>query len=400
LDATTKEVADLVLRWVHLIAGIMWVGNSMLFNWLDRNLVKVEGAKEGHLGEIWMVHSGGFYQIEKKFLAPGQMPQVLHWFKWQSYTTWLSGMLLLGVVYYHGGRGMLVDPAVRDLSLGAATGIGFGFLALGFLVYDLLWRSPLAKREGLATAVSLALLAGAAYALHHLLTGRAAYLHTGAMLGTIMAGNVFFHIIPSQRHLVAATIAGSPQDPAFADRAKKRSIHNNYMTFPVLFIMISNHFPSTYGNELNYVVLAVLCVSGALVRHWMNIRFWFRPWLPAAAATVVIGLGTLFALLSQRAQMAALAELAQGEKVSITAVRAIVQKRCIACHATVNTDPVWKVAANGVIFETPEQLKLHAERIITRVVVNRTMPLGNQTGITEEEREIIGRWVLQGARTE
>ncbi|MDB4995763.1 MAG: hypothetical protein JWM74_3195, partial [Myxococcaceae bacterium] len=213
LDPNLRELLDLVVRWIHLIAGIMWVGNSMLFNWLDRNLVKpdkpsMDGTPPEMLeGEIWMVHSGGFYQIEKKQLAPSQMPKMLHWFKWQSYTTWMSGFSLLVLVYYVGGSGaFLVDPNVSKITASQGTMIGLGTLAFGFLFYDLLWRSPLAKKPNIAIFVCFAALAGIVYALTHLLSGRAAYIHVGALMGTIMAGNVFFHIVPSQRELVAATL--------------------------------------------------------------------------------------------------------------------------------------------------------------------------------------------------
>jgi uncharacterized membrane protein len=400
VDPTAREISDLVIRWIHLIAGIMWIGNSLLFNWLDRNLVKLEAAKEGHIGEIWLLHSGAFYQVEKKLLPPNQMPAVVHWFKWQSYTTWMSGIALLVLVYYMGGAGMLVDPAVRDIPHGAAVAIGAGFLAGGFLGYDLIWRSPLRRCEALGNAATVALIGGAIVALHHVFGGRAAYIHTGALLGTIMSGNVFFHIIPSQRELVRATLEGRPQDPAISLHAKQRSIHNNYLTFPVLFIMLSNHFPSTYGSARNWAVLAILMTGGALVRHFLNIRFHFRPWLAGVVATFAIVIGAIVPLARPDVDLAGLAEAYAGEPVSFLAVQAVVKTRCVQCHSAQPTDAVWKIAPNDVRFDTPAEMKRHADRMLVRAVVNKTMPLGNQTGMTQDERDLLARWVLGGAKTE
>jgi uncharacterized membrane protein len=398
LEASLKELLDLVIRWVHLIAGIMWVGNSMLFNWLDRNLEKREGADERHVGEIWMVHSGGFYQVEKKFLAPSQMPRVLHWFKWQSYTTWLSGMSLLVLVYYLGGGGFMVEASSK-LTHVQAVGIGIGTLAVAFTAYDLLWR--FVKNEAACVVVSFLLLIAFVYGLHQLFSGRAAYIHVGALMGTIMAGNVFFHIIPSQHVLVGATKSGKPQDESFSHRAKQRSIHNNYMTFPVLFIMLSNHFPSTYGNPLNYVVLAVIVVSGALIRHFMNVRFWFRQWLMGAAVTVLIGGGALFYLTSRASSASAPApQIASGEPVQFVAIQMVIKDRCITCHSSSPTDDTWKVAPVNVMFDTPAQVKQYSERIKQRVVVSKTMPLANKTHMTQDERDLFARWIMQGAKVE
>lgn len=272
MDVPFRELLDLLIRWVHLIAGIMWIGNSMLFNWLDRNLVKVSERK-GHEGEIWLLHSGGFYQVEKKQLAPSEMPAILHWFKWQNGVTWISGISLLIVVYYLGGGALLVDPSVSDLGPSAAIGLGLGSIVGSWVMYDLIWRSPLGKKGLPAVVLSFALLFGVAFGLTQLLSGRAAFMHVGVIMGTLMTGNVWMVIMPSQRELVQATTEGREQDHAIAMRAKQRSIHNNYMTFPLLFVMISNHYASTYGNRFNWAVLFVLMVSSALVRHFMNIRF-------------------------------------------------------------------------------------------------------------------------------
>jgi uncharacterized membrane protein len=394
-EVPVRELFDLLTRWVHLIAGIMWIGNSMLFNWLDRNLVKVTN-REGHEGEIWLLHSGGFYQVEKKQLAPGEMPAVLHWFKWQNGVTWLSGVLLLVIVYYLGGGALLVDPSVSDISPLAATGVGVGSIVGSWVAYDLLWRSPLGKSHApIASALSFALLFGVAFGLTQVLSGRAAYIHTGVVMGTLMTGNVWMVIIPSQRELVNATKEGRAQDHAIAMRAKQRSIHNNYMTFPLLFIMISNHYASTYGNRFNWAILAVLMVSSALVRHFMNIRFTYSRWLPAASVAVFCGLTGLFLLTARRVPKTVTLST---EPVVLAEVHAIVQSRCTTCHSQSPTDEVWKTAPSGVMFDAPAQIQRMAPRIKERVFVQKTMPLANKTAITDDEREKIARWVEQGAK--
>ena len=405
MDSNARELLDLVFRWIHVIAGIMWVGNSMLFNWLDRNLIlppaSQPGSTAGMIGEIWMVHSGGFYQVEKKQLAPSQMPAVLHWFKWQSYITWITGICLLAIVYYTGGATYLVDADVSAIRAPAAIGLGIGVIAGGFLVYDLLWRSPIAKYESVATGISLTFAAGVVYALTHLLSGRAAFIHVGAMLGTLMAGNVFFHIIPSQRALVAATASGKPQDMGLSAHAKQRSIHNNYMTFPLLFTMLSNHFPSAYGSRVNWAILGVLFVGGATVRHFMNIRFTFKQWIPALAATVTATLtALLFLMVRPSGAATAAGPIDLGPPVSYTTVRLIMNKRCLPCHSAMPTDDVWKQAPVNVMFDRPDQVQKYAERIQARAVISKTMPLGNKTGMTDDEREVMGHWLLQGASTQ
>lgn len=399
MDPIYREMLDLLFRWVHLIAGIMWVGNSMLFNWLDRNLTHPPGASANLEGELWMVHSGGFYQVEKMQLEPHQMPPVLHWFKWQSYITWISGICLLGIVYYMGGGGLLVDPRVATLDPGTATAICIGLLVVAWFVYDLLWTSPLGKQGKVATAISLALVVAVTYGLCHLLSGRAAYLHVGAMLGTLMATNVFRYIIPSQRTLVAATQNGQPQDAAIAYRAKQRSIHNNYMTFPVLIIMISNHYPSTYGHELNWLILLVLIAAGAGVRHFMNIRFTYAGWRPALVATVVAGLaGLLFLVTRPPAGAPAVTASPGGTPVSLAQVQPVIAQRCATCHAARPTDAMFAAPPAGVVFDTPLQIQQLAERIKARAVSTETMPLANKTGMTAAERALLGRWIAEGAK--
>jgi uncharacterized membrane protein len=269
--ALASEWINLLVRWIHIIAGIMWIGSSIFFHWLDRSLSKPESAKAGVEGELWMVHSGGFYQVEKKLVAPEELPKTLHWFKWEAAFTWLSGFFLLILVYHLGGGILLVDPSVANTPPALAHTIALGALVAGWAVYHAIWKSPLAKQEGLAAAICAALAIATAFGLSKVLSGRAAYLHLGAMLGTIMVANVWMVIIPAQRALVEAVRAGQKPDPEKAKAAKRRSSHNHYMTYPVVFIMISHHFPSTYGASASWAVLAGLMILGFGVKYWMNV---------------------------------------------------------------------------------------------------------------------------------
>ena len=286
LDPHVHEWLHLVLRWGHVLAGIMWIGDSFLFMWLDRTLVAPSPPRDGVAGELYLLHGGGYYQVEKRLFQSGRMPVLLHWFKWESISTWATGFLLLLVVYYAGGGALLVDPDVAKISVGAARAIGLGCLPLAWLVYDALWASPLGKRAGIAAAVSVALYAALAYGLTHTLGARAAYLHAGAALGTIMVLNVWVRILPAQRRMLAAVRAGTPVDPASGLRAKARSTHNTYLTLPVLFVMVSNHFPTTYGSRFSGLVLVLLSLAGAGIRHFMLTRSSKTAWLLAVAGAL------------------------------------------------------------------------------------------------------------------
>lgn len=388
-----NELADLLLRWFHVIAGIMWIGNSLLFNWLDRNLE----PKPGVDGEIWLLHSGGFYQIEKKMLRPYQMPDKLHWFMWQNFSTWASGILLLIVVYYLGGSAWLVEPGSGHASYSTAVSAAVGALLGGWVLYDLVWRSPLHRRPLLAGAICVAGLFAIGWGLSLVMSARAAYIHVGVLLGTLMTGNVWMVIIPSQRDLVAATREGREQDRSLSLRAKQRSIHNNYMTFPLIFIMVSNHFPSGYSHRLNWIILAVLMVGGALVRHFMNIRFTFAGWRPALAATTLAAVLTTYILVSSPARSGpGDEELAAGPPVPFETVQAIVSLRCVSCHSATPSDSLFRVAPNGLVLETPAQIAASATRIRVRVE-GETMPFANRTQMTDDERLTVVRWVAQGA---
>jgi uncharacterized membrane protein len=395
MDPNIREVCDLIVRWIHVIAGIMWVGNSMLFNWLDRNLEKKRGQSPKSFGDIWLLHSGAYYQVEKKMLTPEEYPQILHWFKWQSYTTWLSGISLLGIVYYAGGGGAyLVDPLVSKISVDGAIDFGLITVLGGFIVYDIIWRVLGKRAENIATALTVALIGAAVYGVPHVLSGRAAFIHVGAMLGTIMAGNVFLHIVPSQRELVEATKKGTADDLELSKHAKQRSIHNNYFTFPLIFLMISNHFSSIYGNKRAWIILGLLIVAGALVRHFMNIRFTWRPAVGYAFGTAAAAVVALFLLFrTPKAE----AHAAPPERVAFSRVHLVIHDRCLPCHSAQPTDTSIQVPPSNVMFDTPDQIKSYSERIKVRAVISKTMPLSNKTNMTEEERDLLAKWLLGGA---
>jgi uncharacterized membrane protein len=390
------ELLHLVFRWVHLIAGIMWIGNSMLFNWLDRNLERAPDARPGLVGNIWMVHSGGLYEVEKKALEPSQLPQTLHWFKWQNGITWLSGICLLVLVFYMAAASTMVDPRVADIAPRTAVLIGAASLPLAYLAYDLVWRTRVGKLPGLATLLTIAVVVAASAVYFLYFSGRAAYIHVGVLVGTLMTGNVWFVILPSQRELIAATKEGRAQDPAIGDQAKQRSVHNNYFTFPLLFIMISGHFPSTFTHPLSWMVLAVLALGSAGVRHLMNIRFTTPLWLfPAVTLFFVTATATLL-LFANRELFSDLP--VRGAPVPFAEVADIVHRRCNSCHSASPSDPVYRAAPNGVMFDTPDQILRKADDIKQRAVTLRNMPLANLTGITPDERAALGAWVDQGAR--
>lgn len=291
MSAIVSEWANLLIRWFHILAGISWIGSSFYFMWLDSHLTLPETKKPNVTGELWMVHSGGFYQVEKRLIAPGEMPKVLHWFKWEAFFTWLSGIFLLMVVYYLGGGIYLVDENVSKISVAEARVIGISLLVVSWIVYDGIWKSVLGQKFSRAATVISVLLAGlVTYGLSKTFSGRAAFIHVGAMFGTIMVANVWMRILPAQRKMIEATEKGVKPDYSLGEKAKQRSIHNNYMTFPVIFIMISNHFPSTYGNRRNWLILCGLIIASAMVRHIMNKRTKSVRWLFVPAAAIIAAL--------------------------------------------------------------------------------------------------------------
>jgi uncharacterized membrane protein len=392
LGSYTTDWLDLLLRWLHVIAGIVWIGSSFYFIALDNHLRPPADERDreaGVGGEAWEIHGGGFYQVQKYTVAPRVLPEPLHWFKWEAYTTWLSGFALLIVLYYAHADTYLIDKSVADLTTWEAVTISVALLAAAWLVYDALCRA-LGSRPLVLASVLLASIALAAWGISHLFSGRATYLQVGAMIGTMMVGNVFFVIIPAHWELVRAKQAGREPDPAANARGKLRSVHNNYLTLPVVFTMISNHFPFTYGHSYSWLILVVLLVIGAWVRHFFNLRHTGRTvWaIPVTAALAIAVLAIVI-----RPQM----ESAAGTPaVPFATVQRIVDTRCTACHSQHPT----KVdsAPKGITFDTPAQIKAQAGAIDAQAVQTKTMPLGNVTGMTQAERDLLGRWIAQGAK--
>jgi uncharacterized membrane protein len=389
---------NLLVRWLHLIVGIAWIGASFYFVWLDNTIRPPapgsELAEKGVAGHLWAVHGGGFYNPQKYLVAPKELPPELHWFKWEAYSTWLSGFALLVVVYYFNAGAMMVDRTVADLTSWQAIAIGIGTLVAGWTVYDLLCRSPLGKRDGLFGVVMFAFIVAVAYVLSTLLSGRAAYIHVGAMIGTIMVGNVLMLIIPGQRKMVEAMRAGGLPDPIHGVKAKQRSVHNNYFTLPVLFIMISNHFGMTYNHRHSWLVLAGILAAGVLIRHFFNLKHKGRIEWRYPAAGVFLLLLVALAIAPQPPAVAGKAAAAD----QFAQVRRIVEARCVACHAQQPTQPGFAAAPAGMRLDTPELIRQNAVRIHQRAVQNKDMPLANLTHMTDEERAAIGAWFAAGAK--
>jgi uncharacterized membrane protein len=402
IDPLLAEWLNILGRWIHVIAGIMWVGNSMLFNWLDRSLIPPEEAGSRQIGKTWLLHGGGFYFVEK--YSDDKAPPVLHWFKWQSYTTWITGFILLVAVYYSDGGNYLLPPG-SDWSPTAALHLGLFMVFGGFFVYDLFWRTPFAKRFGItAGLMSLAVLFWVVYEIHQVFNGRSAYLHVGAMLGTFMAGNVFFHIIPSQKALMKQIAEGGGYNKDLSVRAKTRSIHNNYFTFPMIFTMISNHFGGLFGHPLNWLVLIVIMLAGALVRHFLNIRWTFVHWQAGIGGTLGTAAVCLAAILYPVKQTGAAVSTTGedlGEPVSFGEARAVINRHCISCHSAWPTQPGMSAINKGVHYDYPDDIVRHAQKIYEQSVAAKIMPMGpGMNEMTDEERELLGRWIRQGAKLE
>jgi uncharacterized membrane protein len=391
-DAYTTDWLNLLTRWLHVVAAIVWIGSSFYFIALDNHLRPPKDQRDlddGVGGEAWEIHGGGFYDIKKYLVAPRVLPETLYWFKWEAYTTWLSGFALLVVLYYLNADTYLIDKSVADLSVGAAIAISIGLLAAAWIVYDLLCRL-LASRPLVLAAVLLAWITVAAWGIGELFSARAMYLQIGAMLGTIMVGNFFFVIIPAHWELVRAKQAGRDPDPAANERAKLRSVHNNYLTLPVVFTMISNHFPFTYGHSYAWLILVVLLVIGAWVRHFFNLRHAGRTvwWIPVSAAVAIAVLAILIRPQSESAAGTA--------AVPFATVQGIIDERCTACHSQRPT--LVAEAPLGLKLDTPQEIQHYARDVKGVAVDSTAMPLGNITKMTQEERQLLGRWIDQGAK--
>ena len=390
MDPYANEWLDLLVRWLHVVAAIAWIGSSFYFIALDNHLrppKEKADAKRGVGGEAWEIHGGGFYQVQKYRLAPKTLPEPLYWFKWEAYTTWLSGFALLIVLYYFNANTFLIDKSVADLQPWQAISISVALLIAAWLVYDGLCR--LIPNDVALAAVLLVLVTLAAWGVSHLFSGRAEYIQIGAMLGTMMAGNVFFVIIPAHWELIRAKQAGREPSAAAGLRAKQRSVHNNYLTLPVVFTMISNHFPITYGHSYSWLILVALLVIGAWVRHFFNVRHSGRTawWIPVTAALAIAAVAVAIRPHGSSG----------GTAVPFTRAQAIVQARCVPCHSAHPTKV--DVAPMGLVFDTPNQIHAQASLIEQVAVTTKVMPLGNETGMTQAERDTLGAWIQQGAKT-
>ena len=395
MDAYTNGWLDLLVRWLHVIAGIAWIGSSFYFIALDNHLRPPKDprdSEEGVGGEAWEIHGGGFYHVHKYRVAPPKLPEELLWFKWEAYTTWLSGFALLIVLYYVNANTYLIDKSVADLSQWQAIGISVGLLGAAWLVYDGLCR-VLGRNELLLAAALLAFITLSAWGAGQLFSGRGAYIQVGAMVGTMMAGNVFFVIIPAHWELVRAKEAGREPDPAPGIQAKQRSVHNNYLTLPVLFTMISNHFPFTYGHSHAWLILVALMVIGAWVRHYFNLRHTGRNawWIPLTAA---LGIALVAVLIRPQENKAS----TSGPPVAFAQVNSIVAERCAVCHSAHPTYSGIDTAPRGVKFDTPAEIQQQSAVIKVQAVDSKAMPLGNATKMTQAERDVLARWIAQGAK--
>ncbi|HVQ09739.1 MAG TPA: urate hydroxylase PuuD [Allosphingosinicella sp.] len=378
------EWLNLAIRWLHLVAGIAWIGASFYFVWLDNHL-KPPAAGEAS-GEVWSVHGGGFYHKQKYQVAPSAMPADLHWFKWEAYFTWISGFSLLVLIYYVGAQNFLIDPAKANLSPAAAIAIGLAALALGWLVYDLMCRSPLKSSNLMLGFWWFIILLFAAFTLDGLFNARAAYLHVGAIIGTVMVANVFLIIIPNQRKVVADLVAGRTPDPALGAAAKQRSLHNNYMTLPVLFIMISPHYPMTYGADRPWLVLALLGLTGVAVRHVFNLRGRGKATGPTIVVASALALASVTYVTLEKGRVAP----APAQNLTYAEIAPILATHCAGCH---NATP----PPRGVALDSWEHVRAQSARIKAVAVDSEMMPLGNPTRMTRAERDKLGAWIAAGS---
>ncbi|MDF1486652.1 urate hydroxylase PuuD [Ramlibacter sp. H39-3-26] len=406
MESYLLDWANLLLRWLHVITAIAWVGSSFYFVFLDNSLtppVDEQLRKDGATGELWAVHGGGFYHPVKYAVSPPQLPPHLHWFFWESYSTWLSGFALFTVSYLWNAGTYLVDKSLMDWSPGAAVGVALSFLIVFWMLYDGICQIFGRRKNGdaIVGALVLVLVCVAAWLACHWFAGRAAFLLMGAMIATSMSANVLFWIIPGQRKVVAAIKAGQPVDPVHGWRGKQRSVHNTYFTLPVVFAMLSNHYGFTYGSPHNWLILVLMMFAGAAIRQFFVLRHGYKlgrnrhPWPYALVGVAVIaGLvawlrPTPYAINS----VAATAVNTGAAAVSYIQVQKVLETRCYMCHG-----PAMQM--KNVRLDNPEAVKQHAQALYQQAVVMKAMPLNNATGITDDERALLGRWFQAGAKVE
>jgi uncharacterized membrane protein len=390
MTAFALDYLNLAIRWFHLIVGIAWIGASFHFIWLDFSLRSRETMAKGVYGTSWMVHGGGFYHVEKYLVAPDTLPDDLHWFKWEAYLTFLTGFALLVVQYYWNASAFLVDPTVLQMTGGEAIIFSVIFLLGGWMAYDALCRSPIGEHTGwLALSVYL-LIVGAAYLFTLVFSGRGAFIHTGAMVGTMMAANVFRVIIPNQKKITASLLRGEAPDPKLGKIGKQRSLHNNYLTLPVLLFMVSNHYPFLYSRPHSWLVVALVVLAGGMIRHFLN-----RVDAGDTPQSVAWALPLATIALGVMVWWTAPATSVSGPAVSDAEVLAITQTHCVMCHQAKPTHDAFKGGEppKGVMLDTIEGIRKNSAQILVQAVQGKAMPLGNETGLTDAQRAKLGAWI-------
>jgi uncharacterized membrane protein len=389
MEAYFLEWLNMFFRWFHVIAGVAWIGASFYFVWLDNSLENPPQWKKdkGIGGDLWAIHGGGFYEVAKYKLGPEKMPENLHWFKWEAYTTWLTGMVMLWIVYYIGAESFLIDRSRMDFTQGQAIAAGMGFIISGVAVYEAMVRSPLQKNSKLFGLILFGFLIFMSWFAFQIFSARGAYIHVGAILGTIMAGNVFLGIMPAQRALVEAVERGESPDPKYGAFAKLRSTHNNYFTLPIIFIMISNHYPMTYGHEQGWLVLVAIGFISAYARHFFNLKN------QGVSKPSILVISAIMLAALAAAMVPAKIEAQKGEVVlTDVQVMAIVEQRCASCHAVSPSNAGFATAPAGIILESAEQALAMKDKMIPALQTGY-MPLGNLTKMTDLERQQLMVWL-------
>ncbi|MFQ3193383.1 MAG: putative membrane protein [Colwellia sp.] len=394
MDPYITDWLNLAIRFAHVITGIAWIGASFYFVWLDNHLETPpqEKADKGISGDLWAIHGGGFYEVAKYRLAPPKIPTILHWFKWEAYTTWITGFFLLSLMFYVGAETYLIDKGVAELTQLQAIIYGLGSIVIGVGCYEFLVRTKLKDHSLILAFILLVLGTLISYGLMQVFSARGAYMHMGAIIGTIMAGNVFFGIMPSQRALVKAVEEGNTPDSKYGLNAKLRSTHNTYLTLPVIFIMISNHYPMTFNHNAGWIVLMALILITAAIRQYFVLRHFGKnqPGIIIGAVMATIALAYLIA--PSKVEVSA-EQLKQ--KISMAEVQTIIEKRCSACHSEKNSDDIFTVAQGGVVFTDAASIQQWAPRIKARVVDAKDMPFMNKTQMSADERTKLAIWLQQ-----
>ena len=392
MTAFVFDWLNLLVRWAHLIAGIAWIGTSFYFIALDLSLRRRDGAPAGVTGEAWEVHGGGFYRVEKYAVAPPSLPEHLTWFKWEAYLTWVTGFALLVVQFYFDAGAWLIDPGVMALEPWQAIAISVASLAAGWLVYDGLCRSPLGRNTAALAAVVYVLVVAATWGYTEVFSGRSALVHAGALIGTLMAFNVFAIIIPNQKKVTAALLAGEEPDPRFGEIGKQRSVHNTYLTLPVLVLMVSGHYPMLTGHPHAWLLVALIIAGGGCARHFLVHHEVGTAFRSIAWTLPVMGVA-LAAAIWLTAPADPDPSRAGAEGVSDTEVLEITRTHCASCHSERPTNPAFPVAPKNMVLATTDDLRRYAALIDLQTVQNRVMPLGNMTGMTDGERSRLGAWL-------